>query len=91
MTNYTKEVGGVFVSVTPDDVQLMSAENPITIDNLSENAVYFYRIHVSNSVGTISTNSIDICGLQFIIHHFKSMCIPSLLTQIQLMYRLFEL
>ena len=91
VTNYTMEVRGVLVSETSGDVQFVSAENSITADNLSENAVYFYRIYASNSVGTVSTNNTDICELQLIIHNFKIMCLPSLLTQTLLMYRLLEL
>ena len=81
VTNYTMEVGGVVtISESLDEVQFMSVENSITADNLSENAVYFYRIHASNSVGTVSTNSTDICELQLVLHDFKSMCLPFLLT-----------
>ena len=49
------------VSESLDEIQFMSANNFITADSLSENAVYFYKIYASNSVGTISTNSTDIC------------------------------
>ena len=43
-------VGGVLVSETPDDVQFVSAENSITADNLSENAVYFYIESMSQTL-----------------------------------------
>ena len=39
-----------------------SMENPIKAENLSDDAVYIFRLSATNSVGTVSTNlSQEIC------------------------------
>ena len=47
-----------------DTLQFVSEpEKSITIDNLSENTLYWFKILVQNDVGTISTAEIEMCEL----------------------------
>ena len=60
VTNYSLEV--IQVGEDSSGMIFISTENSIKADNLSEDAIYIYRISAINSVGTVSTNlSQEIC------------------------------
>ena len=58
--NYTLEI--TRIGVPSSRMQFTSVENFIKAENLSDDAVYVYRLSATNSVGTVSTNhSQEIC------------------------------
>jgi hypothetical protein len=58
--NYNMEI--TRIGVSSSRMQFTSVENFIRAENLSENAIYVYRLSTTNSVGTVSTNySQEIC------------------------------
>ena len=61
--NYTLEVNGSRNEKILESVFVLSAENFSVNDDLSENTVYSFRIHVANTVGIVSTNDRQFCKL----------------------------
>jgi hypothetical protein len=61
VTSYSLEVTEVRVEDS-SGMTFASLENFIRAENLSEDAIYVFRLSASNSVGTVSTNlSQEIC------------------------------
>ena len=62
VTNYSLEVTELRVEEDTSGTIFTSLENSIKAENLSEDAIYVFRLSASNSVGTVSTNlSQEIC------------------------------
>jgi hypothetical protein len=62
VTNYSLEVTEVRVGEDSSGMIFTSLENFIRAENLSEDAIYVFRLSASNSAGTVSTNlSQEIC------------------------------
>ena len=62
MSNYILEIK----SLPPEvhELSIMLEENMMRVNSLLENTVYTFKVLVSNTRGTISTNSTQICELQ---------------------------
>ena len=62
VTNYSLEVTEVRVGEDTSGIIFTSLENSIKAENLSDDAIYVFRLSAINSVGTVSTNlSQEIC------------------------------
>ena len=62
VTNYSLEVTEVRVGEDTSGMIFTSMENPIKAENLSNDAIYVFRLSARNLVGTVSTNlSQEIC------------------------------
>ena len=62
VTNYSLEVTEVRVEEDTSGIIFTSMDNPIKTENLSDDAIYVFRLSATNSVGTVSTNlSQEIC------------------------------
>ena len=57
---YSLVVEGVGPSGSPQ-AELFLRENQLIADQLSEDAVYIFKVHAQNSVGKASTKGIEIC------------------------------
>ena len=69
--NYTLEI--TRVGVTSSRMKFTSVENFMKTGNLSDDAVYVYRLSASNSVGTVSTNySQEICKFVMLYYNCVS-------------------
>ena len=79
VTNYSLEVTEVRVGEDPSGMIFTSMENPIKAENLSDDAIYVFRLSATNSVGTVSTNlSQEICEINECIYHHSTTVMFSL-------------
>ena len=58
-------VESVVSTLHPESKQATSAENSLSVDDLSRDGVYKFSVYAQNSVGNVSTQAREICKCKF--------------------------
>ena len=66
MTNYTMEIKQFFSGSDVQTLNFRSATNHIVVNDLLENEIYKFRMTAWNSVGSVSSDAVDVCKLALI-------------------------